>query len=413
MKTKNVLCPFYQPFNSENIGFVKLAEAVKLHSKYRLTLAGRKILTPLMATTLVFLFMLFDYFLDPTLVKNSEYFMVMVITWVLILLVSDEFKKMIAILIIPIGIGYFIKDSIYGGYLGFAVGLGIYFFLAYKDVFFFNLTVNQVEIETRKTISGEDFLSPHGKYRKWEKIKESLSIGRRQLHQLVLLSFPFLHIYLLYKIFSSFDISKPTIELQYFDFSTDSLVVAIPLIFLYGNISILGFRSIHKYLQKDYFQAISEKIAIKKAYPKQFLEDEKRYEEKLKTQQLSGQDYTVNPTDRIMPLEIIPMNNFYAILTFFFFDGILTIATVLGIDFIPGIGLNEMGTLSSIIKIPFYTLFVYHCFKGFHTWAFHKEIFFDLRKLLKEAQGEQIIKNKNYINASDNKYLQHLGKLYP
>lgn len=406
-----VMYPYYKEQDSEKVGFINFKRALQILPIYRYA-AYYRLIIPLFGTAYLFILLLFDYHYYQDLVNDQKYIYFMTGAWGLCLVQSGSAMTMLAFAGIPFGVGFLFSGSLFGGYVATVVVLALFYAFSFEGSYVLRLFINKIEIDSGKTLNG-DTLAFH------ERIFRYLRLG-------FLFSAPASMIYTLIKIVVRSEVSTSGFNLRYVDFTVDSLITGFPLILIYANISIMSFGrgGIFKYLQEDLFAELGKRILFKMKDPQGFKKQEEKMSEQIKGAK-TNRYLPVRPTDRPLPLNISTTHRFRVALTFFSLDALLTVASVLGIKFIPGVDNQNIHTLSSLLKIPLYVVFLARSANRVQVWFAARGYAYDSETLKEETESElryyrsveqfllsiqkQQVDKSEYFSVSGNKYLLSLA----
>ena len=413
-----ILVPYHKSMDCEKVGFIQFRSFLSVLCRYQLV-AFFRYQMPLFATIYLFLVFLFDSFFSIELVNSKEYFYYFTGAWAITFLQPGKIRSNIAIIIVIISsyfIGSNMSNSIFGGYVGVSFFLSLLFAYSFEDNFMFKLVNHQIKIETKKTLLGDKI----GKIRIF-----FVWIG--YFYQIII---PIFMAYSLYKIYINSEISKSHLSLRYIDFSVDNFFVALPLIIVFMNISLTTFGGIFNFLQEDFLKALGERILYKNKHLSSYIEQEKMLEKLATSSDNKNLGLPIDMKDRLLPIDLVSITKFRIALSFFCLDALLTVTSVLGISFLPGINVDQIFTLSSILKVPIYIVFIIKSINRLMVYISIKKKWFidsktykievinelkyylDIKKLFKQIQKQNLL-DQQYIDVSDNKYLLWLaGKAY-
>jgi hypothetical protein len=404
-----VFYPYYKKGDCEKAGFIKLNKALEAFPAYRLTVYYR-IIMPLWATAYLFLVLIFDYLYHPNLIIEQHYIYYMTGVWALVMLQTGKTIQMALLSVIPFLIGFLIFRSVYVGYIAVVVLLSIFFAYSFDDNIAFETLLRRLQSKSGRSLAGK-----------------KLNIFRR-IHSFLRYGFlaltPFFMLITIIAIMYNSEFSRNHVIIKYLPSPIDNLFLAFPLILVYTNISITVFGGIFSYLQNDFFTELAKRIRFKKENPRDFKKQELMINEKKSNN--STKSLPINPTDRMLPLNHAHIHNFRVALTFFSVDALLTIASTLGIAILPGVDLDKIATLSSLIKIPVYVVCIIRSLNRFpilmnikvkvpfesatYTEEQKREtdLYTGLEQLFLRIQEQQML-HKDYVDLHGNHYLSYLS----
>jgi len=407
-----VFYPYYRRGDCGQIGFIPLGVLLSRSPKSWF-FAYRRFILPWFATAYLFVLMVLDHVLMPGIVHEEDYIYYMTGLWFLVILMTGQALPILLATGVPFGIGYLVSNSVYGGYVAVAIVLSILFARHFNSNFDLSLQIGRVEVETGRSLRGE-------RLRRFKRIRRWI-VSKRWPFVIIAV------IFWLYTIIEHYDFF-PGLALRAIPDASQSLVATLTLLPVFLNISLGFFVDISDYLQMDFFYEVGKILRLKREDLGEF-----RRQEAIIDEAMRGRDRNplrtplpIDPTDRISDLERTSINRLNAALYFFSLDALLTTASVLDTYVLPGLNLDQIYTLSSILKLPVAILFVartghrimahYASRMKLHrdSETFRTEMssarryYRDLDRMLRDIQHQQITDDR-YINVHGNCYLLALA----
>ncbi len=332
-----VFVPYFRHGDCEQAGFVSMRALLARIPWYRIT--AYKLIMPLFATTVLFLVMLLNYLAKrPALMQAPDLYGFALI-WGLILLTAGAPFRTLLFLGIPFGIGWLVSRSLYGGYIGSAIVLAIGFAVSSRDNLLLSLVTRKVELETGRSLDGAP-LTGLGR------------LIRRLRIPLWLLELGGIG-FTLYSFAENSVFSLSDLALRYAPPQAAGLAATLVMLVLFSNVSLRVFGGLFDYLQLDLFEMLGSSMRMKHERPQEYadMHGSASGDTGQTPDPLPGGVPGVRSTDRLYELkEVGPQ--FRNALYYFSLDLLLTAATILKIPLLPGLSMEQTGTLSTILKIP-------------------------------------------------------------
>ena len=421
-----LLLPFYKKGDCTKAGFLSMKSFAR-YSPSQGNIAYRKFIIPLFSTAyLTWLIAIESQNPNSTLDGSNDFYFMVIIWGFAMLATTSSLISSLLFVVIPFSIGYFLSNSIYGGCFATALILAIVYAYSYEEQYAYHLISNRVrERESPSRI--KEFIT-NVRY---------LSLILTPIAKIIEIISNFLPttliLFALINIIRNSEFSSEGIVLTYgFSSNSDDLLTLLISLGIFSNISIRLFsRGIFKYLQVDFFKVLGERLLFSMQEPDIFSQQEGMADSPVPTSSRSSGSPFISESDRIYQLSQMPTNGFRAAVSFYSLDIILTLATLLDFPIIPGTTSENIATLSTMIKIPLYILFIVASNRRLYIWFASKgmfgtnsvtvreeinmqrEIQADLDSLLtsiiEEENRVQHHENREYIDIDQNKYLLSLA----
>jgi hypothetical protein len=331
-----VFVPYFRQGDCEQAGFLSMRTLLGKIPIYRVT--AYRFIMPLFATTALFLVMLLNYLAKrPALLQAPDLYS-FALMWGLVLLSAGAPIRTLLFLGIPFGIGWLVSHSLYGGYIGSAIVLAILFASSAQDNLLLSLTTRKVELETGRSLEGEPLTG-------WSRLIRRL---RLPLWLLELGAIGFT----LYSFAENSVFSLSDLVLRYAPPQAAGLAATLVMLILFSNVSLRVFGGLFDYLQLDLFVVLGASMRMKHERPQEYARMDGSPDGDFGQAQdpLPGVP-GLRSTDRLFELKDVGMQ-FRNALYYFSLDLLLTAATILKVPLLPGLSMEQTGTLSTILKVP-------------------------------------------------------------
>ena len=411
-----LMFPFYKRGDCTKAGFLPFGRVMKSYPSSAAGVAYSRFILPLFVTIYIAFLIVFESQTSNSNLDGSNDLHFMVGMWAFVMLVTGPTISILLFVVIPFFIVYFLTNSMYWGCFATALLLAIVYAYSHEEHYIYNLVSSRVKYDSKMRLDGSSSILI--------RLFSKIDYISRIVIPLLILIFMFI---VIMRLISNSNFSMSQFTLLYADSTTESLITLLPITIIYINISLRLFSGgIFNYLQVDFLKVLGERLRFSKDNVGEFNEQENSINEQIKT----SSEYNgplIAATDRMYQVKQIPMSNFRTAISFYSLDIILTLSALFSFPLIPGTTVENISTLSAIIKIPIYLLFIFTSLRRFQTWftaktniginsvTFREEIQNELdfqaslKDLLKDIMEQQIAQMNRYIDIPNNKYLLSLA----
>jgi len=390
-KRDSILFPFYREGDCEQIGFVPFRSAVKRWPVYRLKIAVQFTL-PLFLTFFLLIWICLEYLYPTPGALSSRGLVLGMALWLIVMVVELNVRGSLLLLALPFAVGYLFGRSLYAGYVGIAIVVGVAFLFEAVNIYMFELVGKRQQWKTGRSLDDRP-----------------LTRGSRSfilLQQGWLIASPLFMAFTLLQMALHSKVGAGDFLLSYLPAppGNPSLAAPMALVFLNGTIVLLGFGGVFGFLQRDFFDELGKRILFKRENPEQFRKEEDEMSRAMPPP-LNEPPLGIDHSDRVLPLA--PTLGVHLALVFLSLDAILTLSTTLGVSLLPGIAPSEISTLSSIVKLPAYGVIIIGSILRIRGWAaphLASKVYRDFVLFLSQIQQFHR-KPEEYINVAGNAYL--------